>query len=229
MFVVPATSPWWSTVLRREIPGSAEEESESPSPGPNAEDAPEPVIPGSTLKVILHTRLPDAPGLGAVEREIPYVRGIVPQIWAAVSELGVASVDAEALLPGATRVLDVAYSQGGTVYIDFSSELDLGRDVGAEEEKVLIQGIVTTIADNFSAVRRIVILVDGRVPKPGHLDLTRALRRDDPIFAAEEEPEPQTMPTGAAVAAPPSPPAQAPPKAPRTTPTANPTATMPVR
>ncbi len=228
MFVVPLTSPWWSTVLRREIPGSAEE-GESPLPESNAADAPEPVIPGSTLKVILHTRLQGQPGLGVIEREIPYVRGIVPQIRAAVSELGVASADAEALLPGATRVLDVAYTQGGTVYIDFSSELDLGRDVGAEEERVLIQGIVTTIADNFSAVRRTVILVDGRVPKPGHLDLTRALRRDDPIFAAEDESEPQTAPAISGGAATPSPPTQAPPKAQPGTPLAKPQATMPVR
>lgn len=188
MFAVPLTSPWWSTVLRSEIPGSAEEEGEGPTAASNAGAIPEaPVVPGSTLRVLLHTRLPDRPGLGPVDREIPYVRGVIPQIRAAVSELAVASADALALLPVGTRVLDVAYTQSGTAYIDFSSELELGRGVGAEEERTLIQGIVATITDNFAAVRRVVILVDGKAPKPGHLDLTRALRRDDPVF----EPEPE--------------------------------------
>ena len=190
MFAVPLASPWWSTVLRSEIPGSAEEEGEGPTAASNAGATPEaPVVPGSTLTVVLHTRLPDKPGLRPVNREIPYVRGVIPQIRAVVSELAVASADAPALLPVGTHVLDVAYTQSGTTYVDFSSELELGRGVGAEEERTLIQGIVTTIADNFAAVRRVVILVDGKAPKPGHLDLTRSLRRDDPIFEPEPEPE----------------------------------------
>jgi hypothetical protein len=188
LFVVPLTSPWWSTVLRGEIPG-AEEEGDSLAAGPSVGASPEPVVPGSTLKVVLHTRVPDRPGLGTVERDVPYVRGIVPQIKAAVSELAVASADASALLPAGTRVLDVAYTQGGTVYVDFSSELESSRGVGTEEEKIVVQGIVTTIVDNFTAARRVMILVEGKAPKPGHFDLSRALRRDDPLFAAEEEPD----------------------------------------
>jgi hypothetical protein len=189
-FVVPLTSPWWSTLLRGEIQ-SAEEEGEAEAPGAASGTAatPEPVVPGSTLKVTLHTRLPGKPGLGTVVREVPYARGILPQITAAVSELAVGTADAPALLPEGTRVLDVAYTQGGTVYIDFSPELEKSRGRGTEEEKAVIQGIVNTIADNFTAVRRVVILVDGKAPKPGHFDLSRALRRDDPIFAEEEESE----------------------------------------
>jgi hypothetical protein len=215
MFVVPLTSPWWSTVLRGEIPG-AEEEGEVPAPGPNAGGTPEPVVPGSMLKVVLHTRLPGKPGLGTVEREVPYVRGVIPQIQAAVSELTVGSADAAPLLPAGTRVLDVAYTQSGTVYIDFSPELDVSRSVGTEEEKVVIQGIVTTIADNFTAVRRVVILVDGKIPRPFHFDLSRPLRRDEPLFAAEEEPEALASP----VPAPPAPaaPAPVPPVKPAATP-----------
>jgi len=201
--VVPLTSPWWSTVLRGEIPG-AEEEGESEAPGPNAGGRPEPEVPGSMLKVVLHTRLPGKPGLGTVEREVPYVRGVIPQIRAAVSELAVASTDAPALLPEGTRVLDVAYTASGTVYIDFSPELDASRGMGTEEESVVIRGIVTTIADNFTAARRVVILVDGKIPRPFHFDLSRPLRRDEPLFAAEEEPEAGASP------APATPPAAAP-------------------
>lgn len=197
LFVVPLTSPWWSTVLRGEIPG-AEEEGEAEAPGPNPGGTPEPVVPGSMLKVVLHTRLAGQPGLGTVEREVPYVRGVIPQIRAAVSELAVPTADAPAILPEGTRVLDVAYTQGGTVYIDFSPELEASRGVGTEEERVLIQGIVTTIADNFSAVRRIVILVDGKVPKAGHFDLSRPLRRDEPLFAPDQEPEAEPSPAPAA-------------------------------
>jgi hypothetical protein len=190
LFIVPATSPWWSTVLRSEIPGSAEEDGEGPTAASNAGAAPEPtVVPGSILKVVLHTRLPGMPGLRRSDREIPYVRGVVPQIKAVISELAVGSPDVPALLPEGTRVLDVAYAPIGTAYVDFSAELDQGRGVGAEEERVLVQGIVTTITDNFSAVRQVVILVDGRTPGPGHLDLTRALRSDDPSFMTEEDPD----------------------------------------
>ncbi len=190
MFAVPATSPWWSTVLRSEIPGSAEEDVEGPTASSNSGAAQEPpVVPGSTLKVILHTPLPGMPGLSRAEREIPYVRGVVSQIKAVVSELAVGYPDVPALLPEGTQVLDVAYDPSGTAYLDFSPELEQGRGVGAEEERVLVQGIVTTVTDNFTAVRRVVILVDGKAPKAGHLDLTRALRRDDPSFIAEEERE----------------------------------------
>ena len=204
MFVVPLTSPWWSTVLRGEIPG-AEEEGEAEVPSPSA--TPEPVVPGSMLKVNLHTRIPGREGLGTVEREVPYVRGVIPQIRAAVSELAVGSAEAPALLPEGTRVLDVAYTQGGTVYIDFSPELDPGRRAGTEEERAMIQGIVATVMDNFAAVRRIVILVDGKTPNAGDLDLSRPLRRDEPFFTADDEPDasPAPPPTGAAVAAAPSP------------------------
>jgi hypothetical protein len=157
------------------------------------------------LKVVLHTRLGDKAGLGKIEREVPYVRGVIPQIRAAVTELGVGTVEVPALLPAGTQVLDVAYTASGTVYLDFSPELDAGRAVGADEEKMLIQGIVTTVAENFAAVRRVVILVGGKAPRLEHLDLTRPLRPDDPIFAVEEEapaesPTPEAPPPPAAPA-----------------------------
>ena len=202
MFVVPLASPWWSTVLRGEIPG-AEDEGETEGPRPDAGNTPEPVVPGSTLKVVLHTRLPGRPGLGTVEREVPYVRGVIPQIRAAVSELAMASADAPALLPEGTRVLDVAYTQGGTVYVDFSPELEAIRRVGIEEERTVIEGIVTTIVGNFTAARRVVILVDGRLPRPGHFDLSRSLHSDDPMFARDEpETAPSPAPAPSAASAP---------------------------
>ena len=221
-FVVPLTSPWWSTLLRGEIQG-AEDESEVEAPPSPSGATPEPVVPGSTLRVTLHTRLPDKLGLGTVVREVPYVRGIIPQIMAAVSELAVAKADAPALLPEGTRVLDVAYTQGGTVYIDFSAELDKSRGVGTEEEKAVIQGIVNTISENFTAVRRIVILVDGKTPKPGHFDLSRALRHDDPIFAEEGEADPAASPAPEAPA--PATPTPSTPKLPAPVPSARPATT----
>lgn len=195
MFLVPLTSPWWSTILRREIPGIADEDEDGlPASSSSTEASASPQeVQGSMLRVILYARLADQPGLQRVEREIPYVRGVVPQIAAAVSELAVAAPGAEALLPLGTRVLDVAYTRGGTVYIDFSTEIEIGRALGASEEKLLAQGIVATIIDNFSAVRRVVILVDGKTPRLEHLDLTRPLRRDDPVFAPEEA-EPAASP-----------------------------------
>lgn len=188
LFAVPATSPWWSTILRSEIPDSPEDEPDgraaAANPGASAEPS---AVPGSMLKVVLLTRVSGGPGLGRVEREIPYVRGVVPQIQSVVSQLAVDSPEVPALLPPGTRVLDVAFAPSGTAYVDFSTELEQGIGMGAEEETTLIHGIVSTITLNFGAVRQVVILVDGKTPKPGHLDLTRPLRRDDPSFSAEDE------------------------------------------
>jgi hypothetical protein len=199
-FAVPLTSPWWSTVLRGEIPGAADEEGEGPTAASNeGAEAAAPVVPGSTLRIVLHTGLANMPGLTPVERDVPYVRGVIPQIQAAISELAVSSAEVPALLPVGTRVLDVAFSAAGTVYIDLSSELDAVREVGPDEEKRVVQSIVTTITENFKAVRRVVLLVDGKAPRPFHLDLTRPLRPDDPMFAAWEAPEaPAPTPTPSA-------------------------------
>ena len=212
MFAVPLSSPWWSKGLRSEIPESPDDEGE---PKARAEDGGlAPAQEGGDapmLKIVLHTRIPDKSGLATVERSVPYVKGVAAQIQAAVAELAVASAGAPALLPEGVRVLDCAFSKAGTVYIDFSSEIEAGRSVGAEEERLLVGGIVRTITDNFSAVRRVVILVDGRVPRPGHLDLSRSLRRDDPSLAADPEPEPEpTTPAGASPPAVPQTPSSVP-------------------
>lgn len=200
MFIVPATSPWWSTVLRREIPGATEEDEDGAAIATAGETPPPAVVPGSTFKVTLHTRVPETPGLAVVEREVPYVRGVVPQIMAAVSELAVASPNVPALFPEGTRVFDVVYTPGGTVYVDFSSEIEAARTVGAEEERTLVQAIVVTIIENFAAVRQVVILVDGKTPRPVHLDLSRPLRRDDPIFAPPDRPGATPSPSPAVAA-----------------------------
>jgi hypothetical protein len=209
LFAVPLTSPWWSGVLRTEVADGGEE-GEGTVGDPSAAAPVE--TPGAVLKIVLHTRLAGGSRLERVEREIPYVRGVIPQIQAAVSQLAAPTDEVPALLPAGTRVMDVAFTQAGTAYIDFSPELEQGRGVGAEEEKVLVQGIVTTVTENFAAVRRVVILVDGKAPKPGHLDLSRALEPNDTIFAVEETPDPAVSPSPAQ-AAPIAPPvsAEAPP------------------
>ncbi len=199
MFAVPLTSTKWSQGLRTEIPGNPEEEGDSADAAVRAGQTPEADGGVARLKVTLRMRVPDKPGLVAVERDIAYVRGVAAQIQAAVSELSVTSEGAPALLPEGTRVVDVAFSKAGIVYVDFSPELEAGRGVGTEEERLLILGIVRTITDNFAAVRRVVILVDGRAPKEGHLDLSRPLRRDDPSFAEDLEPEPDASPGAGAV------------------------------
>lgn len=137
-----------------------------------------------SLRITLYTRFPDALHPAAVEREIPYVRGIVRQIRAAVTELTVPMADVPALLPEGTRVLDVAFTADGTAYLDFSSELDNGRAVGPEDENLLVQAIVATVTENFKAIRQVIILVDGKVPRLFHLDLTQPQRRDAAVFAA---------------------------------------------
>jgi len=216
LFAAPLTSPWWSTILRTEIPGAADEEDEASGFGTDPDNPPaETVVPGSTLKLNLLLPGPGGAELRAVEREVPYVRGFLAQVMAAAAELSVGTPEALPLLPPGTRVLDAAYASSGTVFIDFSAELEVGRGLGAAEETMLVQGIVTTIMENFSAVRRVVILVDGKTPGAGHLDLSRPFRLDDPLFAveapaAEDTPPPATPPT-----APAGPPASSPVPTPR--------------
>lgn|GEM_PF-786374 len=214
LFAAPLTSPWWSTILRREVTGTADEEEEAPGFASNPDTPPaEAVVPGATLKLTLHL-----PGLGgaelrAVEREVPYVRGFLAQVMAAAAELGVGTPEVLPLLPPGTRVLDAAYTSSGTVYLDFSAELEAGRGIGAAEETMLIQGIATTVIDNFSAVRRVVILVEGKTPGVGHLDLSRPFRLDDPLFVADAPSTVEDTPAPAAAQAAPAPPPAAPPPA----------------
>lgn len=189
LFAAPLTSPWWSTILRSEIPGAADEEDEVPGFGSDPDNPPaETVVPGSTLKLTLHLPGQGGAELRAVNREVPYVRGFLAQVTAAAAELGVGTPEVLPLLPPGTRVLDTAYASSGTIFIDFSAELEMGRGLGAAEETMLVQGIVTTIMENFSAVRRVVILVDGKTPGFGHLDLSRPFRLDDPLFVADVPP-----------------------------------------
>lgn len=196
LFAAPLTSPWWSTVLRSEIPGGADDEEDLPGFGadPNNPLA-EAIVPGSTLKLTLY--LPGTGGaeLRPVEREVPYVRGFLAQVMASAAELSVGTPEVLPLLPPGTRVLDAAYTSSGTVYIDFSTELEVGRGLGLAEETMLVQGVVTTIMENFSAVRRVVILIDGKTPGAGHLDLSRPFRLDDPLFVTEEPPTPANTPS----------------------------------
>lgn len=201
-FAVPIASPWWSTVLRGEIPDAADENGEDPASTPKDGAPPADETRGSVLRVTLRGRQEVAPGLISVQREIPYVHGVLAQIQATVSALALPNGDAPALLPDGTRVLDVAFTKSGTLFIDFSPELDAGRVVGPEEERELAEGIVTTVTANFAAVRRVVILVDGKAARAFHLDLTRPLRPDDPLFAPEPEPEPSPSPDAATAPSP---------------------------
>lgn len=209
LFLVPLTSPWWSMILRREISGASDEDEETtPTPAPDLSE--EPMVTGAMLKLTLYVPNVVGEGVRPVERETPYVRGFLAQIAAAVAELGVATPDALPLLPPGTRVLDTAYTPGGTVYVDFSAEIEAERRIGASEETALIQGIVTTIMENFSAVRRVVILVEGKIPNPGHLDLSRPFRLDDPLFRLEPEPAAVASPTPSTPAPAPAGPAATP-------------------
>lgn len=201
-FAVPIASPWWSTVLRGEIPDAADENGEEPASTPTGGVTPIEDPPGSMMSLTLRVRRSDGTGLDSVPREIPYVRGVLAQIQATISALTLPNGDAPPLLPEGARVLDVAFTKSGTLFVDFSTELDSARVVGPEEERELAEGIVTTVTANFAAVRRVVILVDGKAPQPFHLDLTRPLRADDPLFAAEPEPEPEASPSPEAAPSP---------------------------
>jgi hypothetical protein len=196
MLLLPVTSPWWSRAFRQEVGGDLESEDDGEvaasgaSPGSSvgrpASGRSTPAEPAPpTFRAILYVLDRQTGQLRRAETEAPFSRQMTDQIRSTVEALRVAPADGAALLPEGVLVFEVVFrGDSGTVYLDLSTEFESARSVGAEEETRLVEGLVRTIQENFQAVRFVQLLVDGRSPGPGHLDLSRPLRSDDPAFAS---------------------------------------------
>jgi spore germination protein GerM len=83
-------------------------------------------------------------------------------------------------LPPATRLRQAYVLENGVAYLDFSAGLKEGIGGGSMEEILAVYAIVNSIAANVPEVRKVGILVNGRVLATlnGHLDLRRPLPPD---------------------------------------------------
>lgn len=182
LLLLPVTSPWWSQALRGEVEGDDDEA--TPVPEAATRRLPTPT-PTPAFQGVLYVPDVREGGLRAVRADIPYVRDMASQVRAVLEALSLEHAGGPPLLPKDTRVLDVVFvASTGALFVDLTAEFESGRSLGADAEADLVGGLLRTLNENFQAVRSVQILVDGRAPGPGHLDLSRPIRRDDPAFAS---------------------------------------------
>jgi len=83
------------------------------------------------------------------------------------------------VLSSKAKVLKVQLDQG-TAIIDFSSEVSTGHPGGSQSELLTVYALANSIAVNFSHLRQVAILIDGKKVDTlkGHVDLRRPLIAD---------------------------------------------------
>ena len=81
-------------------------------------------------------------------------------------------------IPQGTRLKDVFLDRQGTVFLNFSSELERGHIPGTWSEALTVYSIVNTIAANIDGMNRVYILVDGSEVDTlgGHFAINRMLK-----------------------------------------------------
>jgi sporulation and spore germination protein len=89
----------------------------------------------------------------------------------------------ESTIPRGTRLLGLRV-KGGTAYADFSSEIVRNHPGGSNGELQTIYAIVDTLALNFTEIKEVQILVEGRKTETlaGHIDISQPLGPDRKII-----------------------------------------------
>jgi spore germination protein GerM len=88
-------------------------------------------------------------------------------------------------LPPQTKVRQVFIGKGGIATVDFSRDIVEKFSYGSTMELGAVYDVVNTLALNFKAVKKVVILVEGAEKETlgGHVDLTRAFLPDYSLVA----------------------------------------------
>jgi len=88
-------------------------------------------------------------------------------------------------LPPQTKVRQVFIGKDGVATVDLSREVAEKFSYGSTMELAAVYAIVNTLAFNFKAVKKVVILVEGAEKETlgGHVDLTRAFLPDYSLVA----------------------------------------------
>ncbi len=88
-------------------------------------------------------------------------------------------------LPPQTKVRQVFVGKDGVATVDLSREVAEKFSYGSTMELAAVYAVVNTLAFNFKAVKKVVILVEGSEKETlgGHVDLTRAFLPDYSLVA----------------------------------------------
>ena len=134
--------------------------------GPVREEAPPEVqvVPEETRTVTLYFPDRQAESLTAEAREIAVRDGFENQVKAVVHALadGPVSDDAVGALPPETAIVQVFWvEERQTLFLDFNAALVSDHPGGSTGEYFTIAMLLRTISENFPAVRRVQILVEG--------------------------------------------------------------------
>ena len=88
-------------------------------------------------------------------------------------------------LPPQTKVRQVFIGKDGVATVDLSRDVAEKFSYGSTMELAAVYAVVNTLAFNFKAVKKVVILVEGaeRETLGGHVDLTRAFLPDYSLVA----------------------------------------------
>lgn len=125
------------------------------------------------MKVSLYFASPEDEHLVVESREIYRTFSRIDQIKQAVIALieGPKN-DLDPVIPEGAVLKEVYLDKNGTVYVDFSIELVKNHPGGSSGEIMTIYGIVNTLCANFSEVKEVQILVEGKEIETisGHLD-----------------------------------------------------------
>jgi spore germination protein GerM len=183
---VSYTAPRWSRWLRQPVNAPPEEGvAADATPEPKATDAP--VDVKRTINVKLFFEDPASSGLVVEERSIAYHANLSQQLRIVAEELVRGSMEGRAApLAGNGRVQDVFVTARGVAYIDLSKEVLEKQLSGTDAELMAVYSLVNSVALNFPAVKRVQILIDGRMAETlaGHVDLSRPLTPDMTLMAS---------------------------------------------
>lgn len=125
------------------------------------------------VKVSLYFASPDDEHLVVESREIYRTSSRIDQIKQAVIALMEGPTkDLDPVIPDGTVLREVYLDKNGIAYVDFSIELVKNHPGGSSGEIMTIYGIVNTLCANFSEVKNVQILVEGKEIETiaGHLD-----------------------------------------------------------
>jgi len=88
-------------------------------------------------------------------------------------------------LPPQTKVRQVFIGKDGVATVDFSRDVAEKFAYGSTMELAAVYAVVNTLAFNFKAVKKVVILIEGAEKDTlgGHVDLTRAFLPDYSLVA----------------------------------------------
>ena len=154
--------------------------SPSPQPAPSA-------VATERRRVRLFFPQGTGEALKEVEREIPRRPIPAEEIRAVLRELANGEPGGRPAIPPVAEVRQVFLDAFGILYLDFNKDIQAVAEAPGEEPELAISAVVNSLAANFSEVKRVQFLVEGKemAGVAGRWDLRRPV---SPSFPGEENP-----------------------------------------